>query len=65
MSDDIPDEIKAEIHSLRDALAFYAQSSNWQRGVAHVGLRVRWEMPQAHRDKGARARIALTRSSKK
>lgn len=60
-----PDEIRAEIHSLRDALAFYAASSNWQREVMDVGVRIKWVMPQAHRDKGARARIALTRSTKK
>ncbi|MCM2312737.1 MAG: hypothetical protein NDI84_15195 [Steroidobacteraceae bacterium] len=44
---------------LRDALAWYAESSNWIRDVRNVGPRINWTKSLAAGDRGARARIAL------
>lgn len=45
---------------LRDALAWYAQASNWRREVRNVGLkRITWSNSNAANDRGGRARMAL------
>lgn len=61
MNSEKPLSERDEVAELRAALEFYAQSANWQREIVDVGVRINWVMPQAHRDKGARARMALAR----
>ena len=51
--------VEAENATLREALAFYAEPSNWRREVRNVGPRINWWSPAAARDKGGVARMAL------
>ena len=51
--------VEAENATLREALAFYAEPSNWRREVRNVGPRVNWWSPAAARDKGGMARMVL------
>lgn len=48
-----------EIAELRDALDWYATSSNWRRDVQMVGRRATWQNSLAAQDKGARAKFTL------
>lgn len=48
-----------EIAELRDALDWYAQSTNWRREVRNVGPRVKWIKSPAAFDRGARAKFVL------
>lgn len=49
-----------EIAELRDALGWYAQTSNWRREVRPVGgKRVQWVKSPAAFDRGARAKFVL------
>lgn len=50
---------RAEIEALRDALGFYAESSNWRRDVRNVGPRVKWVKSKAAFDRGACAKFTL------
>ena len=51
--------VEAENATLREALAFYAEPSNWRREVRNVGPRINWWSPAAARDKGGLARMTL------
>ena len=51
--------VEAENVALREALAFYAEPSNWRREVRNVGPRINWWSPAAARDKGGLARMTL------
>lgn len=51
--------VEAENATLREALAFYAEPSNWRREVRNVGPRINWWSPAAARDKGGMARMVL------
>ena len=51
--------VEDENATLREALAFYAEPSNWRREVRNVGPRINWWSPAAARDKGGMARMVL------
>lgn len=48
-----------EIQALREALSYYAESSNWRRDVHTVGLRKAWKKPAVASDRGGLARLVL------
>src|SRR5574337_321505 len=50
---------KKRSETLREALSYYAESSNWRRDVHTVGLRKAWKKPNVASDRGGRARLAL------
>ena len=51
---------KADVEALREALDFYATSSNWRREVRNVGPRVSWIKSRAAFDRGAKAKFILS-----
>lgn len=51
--------LKNENEILRDALDFYAQSSNWRREVTNLGPRRKWIKARAAFDRGAKAKFVL------
>lgn len=48
-----------EVHVLREALDWYAQSSNWRREVRVAGPHRNWIKSPAAFDRGARAKFVL------
>lgn len=50
---------KKRCEALREALAWYAESSNYRRAVRDVGPRVTWIKPPVAFDRGARAMFVL------
>lgn len=48
-----------EINALREALSYYAESSNWRREVHTIGLRKAWKKPAVASDRGGMARLVL------
>lgn len=53
------DDLDRENKALREALNWYAQSSNWRREVRNVGPHRNWTNSRAATDKGARAKFVL------
>lgn len=53
------DALEAENAVLRDALDFYASSSNWRREVRNLGPRKTWIKSKAAFDKGTKAKFTL------
>lgn len=53
------DDLDRQNKELRDALNWYAQSSNWRREVRNAGPRRNWKKSQAAGDRGARAKFVL------
>jgi hypothetical protein len=52
--------LQRENAELRDALDWYAQSSNWRREVRTVGgKRLKWVKSPAAFDRGARAKFVI------
>ena len=48
-----------EVAAMREALSYYAESSNWRRDVHTVGLRKAWKKPAVASDRGGLARLTL------
>lgn len=53
------DDLERENKALREALAWYAETSNWRREVRNAGPRRNWTNSRAATDKGARAKFVL------
>lgn len=55
----VEDSARGNNAALREALSYYAETSNWRRDVHTVGLRKAWKKPNVASDRGGRARLAL------
>lgn len=53
------DALERENKELRDALSWYAETSNWRREVRNAGPHRNWTNSRAATDKGARAKFVL------
>lgn len=56
--------LQRENAAMREALGWYAQSSNWKREIVNTGPRRNWTNSPAARDRGVYARITLMEVSR-